>query len=153
MAHYVTVDTELGGSRSSPLFGIEPQSSRSSSNIPPPPPRFGEGPRPGSLRRSNVNQLPALTTNLSSRPAHPQLLTPRSTSSLSSPFTHSNPATWSADPGSGSRDVSPMASRMSGYNAAYNPSEWAGGSRRASQSEGVNRNPEGKQSAPPAMVV
>jgi hypothetical protein len=116
----------LGYSRPSSLIVTDQYVSSPALHLPPPPPRPGEGPRPSGLRRDNVGRLPS---------AHPSLLTPLSTSSLSSPFTKSQPATQSASSAMATRGVSPMALRAS-YNVPYNPSEWASGSRRASQSEG-----------------
>jgi hypothetical protein len=131
-------NSSLGYSRPSSLIVTDQYVSSPALHLPPPPPRLGEGPRPSGLRRDNVGRLPSLTTNLPPHSAHPSLLTPLSTSSLSSPFTQSQPAAHSASAVMGTRGVSPMALRAS-YNVPYNPSEWASGSRRASQSEGQSR--------------
>ncbi|RMZ85243.1 hypothetical protein DV738_g319, partial [Chaetothyriales sp. CBS 135597] len=149
-------------SRPSPTFMIEQYGTRSPS-LPPPPPlplppeRRGGSPEQergqGSRRAA---RLPSLTTNLPLPPpppgsaAHPQLLTPLSSVSLSSPFTTARPHPYSPSTAALSRDPSPMALRMPSYNVPYNPSQWASGSATATATATNERlDPEGGLAPPP----
>ncbi|RMZ90408.1 hypothetical protein DV736_g2367, partial [Chaetothyriales sp. CBS 134916] len=100
--------------------------------------------------------LPLLTTNLPLPPTPlpgstiQQVLTPLSTSSLSSPFVAVHPRTYSPSSTALSREPSPMATRMPSYNVPYNPSEWASGSRLPSATvDREQHDPEGGITAPP----
>jgi hypothetical protein len=129
-------------SRLSPSFVIDQYGHPSPQNIPPPPPRPGDG-QQLSPRRSHAANLPSLTTNLPVGPPNAHLLTPLSTTSLSSPFTAGHPRSYSPSSGALDRGVSPMAARMASYSVQYNPSEWSSGRRRPSGAENSGANAEG----------
>lgn len=97
------------------------------------PPLPGVGSQTSPRRREHVAQPPALTTSLCGIQLQGGVLglasaysaTPRSTSSLSGPFSQTNPSPYAPSPGGAARGTSPMAGRLSsGYSAPYNPSEW-----------------------------
>lgn len=77
------------------------------------------------LRRQHVPRPPALTTTLDVAALHGYNPTPHSTTSLSSPFSQVHSAYHGTTPAGAPRGISPMSSRFSGYNAPYNPQEWA----------------------------